>query len=399
MDFAYTAIDMQGRTVKGVMAADSERQLHGKLRDLGYMLLDLDPVRASFSLTFERINRKDLISFTVSLSTVLSAGIPLLTGLRDIEAQTDKAGFRRIIQDVARNVAAGAGLSEALSKHPRVFSPLYVNMVAAGERTGNIEEVLNDLIASLSWQDDLAAEVKQALIYPAVLFSAGCLLVFFLLSFVLPRFLVVFQKAKVELPLPTRILLAISYLFSHYWYVVLLAIAALFIGYRLILRNDAGRLFVDRFILRIPIFGALIRKVALSRFAHYLAALLRAGVDIIEALWVAERVIGNAVLARVIRLSLIRVKEGESLSGCLAQSGEFPSLITRMIGIGERTGALEMALVKVSQHYDKEVPYTIKKIFAIFEPLIIVFLGFLVVGIALSMFLPLYQMIRLMSRG
>lgn len=398
-DFAYVAKDFSGKTVKGVMSADGESQLYTKLLDMGYHLLTANSVGRGGAFSLERITRKDLIGFTVNLSTVLSAGIPLMTGLKDIEEQTEKERFRRIIQDVSRNVAAGSKLSDALAKHPKIFSPLYVNMIGAGERTGNIEDVLNDLIDSLSWQDDLAADVTQALIYPLVILSSGFILVFFLLSFVMPRFLLVFQRAKVELPLPTQILLGISKFFSQYWYLVLLGLLALVIGFRILSKTPSGRLFIDQLKLRVPIFGSLVRKVALSRFAHYLAALLRAGVDIIEALWVAERVIGNAVLARVIRLSLVRVKEGESLSQCLAQSGEFPGLIVRMIAIGERTGALEMALGKVSQHYDKEVPHTIKKIFAIFEPVIIVLMGVIVVSIALSMFLPMYQMIRVMSQG
>lgn len=396
-DFAYVAKDENGVTVRGTLTAPSEFELGDKLSAMGYLLVYSQPSKWFHDFSIERISRKDLISFTVHLSTVISAGIPLLTGLMDMSEQTEKKRFRRVIEDLARNVQGGSSLSQAMGKHPRVFSELYVNMISAGETTGNIEGVLNDLIDFLGWQDDLAAEVTQALIYPIVILGAGILLVFFLLSFVLPRFMLIFQKAKVTLPLPTRILLGLSHFFSNYWYFIALAIVGIAFILRYTANTKRGRLLIDRIKLNIPIFGPLVRKVALSRFSHYMASLLKAGIHITEALWVAERVIGNAVLARVIRQALIRVEEGESLSDCLRQSGEFPKLIVRMLAIGEKTSSLEMTLTKASEHYDKEVPYTIKKIFSIFEPVIIVLIGVIVVGIALSMFLPMYQMIRLMS--
>ncbi len=395
--YSYTAKDQNGQTVKGVLNADDMDHLYHQLSQKGAFLIKARPRTRLSDITFERITRKDLISFTVHLSTIFSASIPLDVGLKDVADQTEKEKFRRIIEDVAKNVSEGAALSDALNKHPRVFSELYVNMIAAGEAGGNVEEVLNDLIDFIGWQDDLAADVKQALVYPLVILGAGILLIFFLLAFVLPRFLFVFQKAKVVLPLPTRILLFVSSFFAEYWLFIAAGMISAFFLFRFVMSTERGRYFIDSVKLKLPVFGSLIRKIALSRFSHYMGTLLKAGLDIIETLWVAERVIGNSVLARIIRNALVRVKEGESLSYCLEQSGEFPPLIIRMLAIGEKTSSLEMTLEKVSKHYDKEVPYTIKKIFSLLEPLLIIFLGLIVVGIALSMFLPMYQMIRLMS--
>jgi type IV pilus assembly protein PilC len=397
-EFTYKAVDAQGREVKGALNAPSELELEDRLREMGLTLVRARPETGVSLFSFERITRKDLISFTLHLSTVLSAGIPLLTGLRDMAEQTTKRRLRQVIEQIAEDVRAGASLSEALGRHPKVFSELYVNMVHAGEASGNVEGVLNELTAFLEWQDDLAASVTQALLYPIVILVAGVMLVFFLLSFVLPRFLDVFAKAKVQLPLPTRILLGISGFFARYWLLLLLLAAGLVVLVIRLKRTPRGAMLWDRFKLNLPIFGGLIRRVALSRFAHHMGTLLKAGIDITEALWVAERVIGNAVLAQIIRNALVRVREGEPLSRTLEQSGEFPPLIVRMFQIGERTSSLELTLSKVSEHYDKEVPVTIKRIFSIFEPVVIVFLGAVVVGIALSMFLPMYQMIRLMSR-
>ena len=398
-EYQYIAVDDSGNSKRGTMFVENEQYLESKLKEMGYILVKAEEIKTTGFSLFERINRKDLIQFTVHLSTILDAGIPLLVGLRDIASQTQKRKMRYIIDDIANRIEAGASLSEAMSEHSNVFSELYVNMIYAGEKTGNLEEVLNDLIDFLSWQDELAANVKQAMIYPAVILVAGMLLILFLLSFVLPRFLIVFKKAKVQLPLPTRVLLTLSSFFEKYWIFVILFLISLIVIVKLLLKTEKGRYFFDSIKLKLPIFGSLIKKVALSRFAHYMASLLKSGVDIVESLWVAERVIGNAVLARVIRESIMRVKDGEPLSACLSESGHFPPLIVRMIQIGESTGTIDTTLTKVSEHYDKEVPYTIKKIFAIFEPLMIILLGAVVVSIALSMFLPMYQMIRIMSKG
>ncbi len=272
-EFTYKAVDAQGREVKGALNAPSELELEDRLREMGLTLVRARPETGVSLFSFERITRKDLISFTLHLSTVLSAGIPLLTGLRDMAEQTTKRRLRQVIEQIAEDVRAGASLSEALGRHPKVFSELYVNMVHAGEASGNVEGVLNELTAFLEWQDDLAASVTQALLYPIVILVAGVMLVFFLLSFVLPRFLDVFAKAKVQLPLPTRILLGISGFFARYWLLLLLLAAGLVVLVIRLKRTPRGAMLWDRFKLNLPIFGGLIRRVALSRSAHHMGTL------------------------------------------------------------------------------------------------------------------------------
>ncbi len=397
--YYYNAKNEAGATVSGHLSAINELDLEERLQNRGLFLISAKPGSAKpLDVSFERINRKDLITFTIHLATVLSAGVPMLTGLEDLCNQTEKEKFRLVIEDLLYLVQSGLSLSEALERHPEVFSELYVNMVRAGEATGNVEGVLKDLVSFLEWQEELSSNILQALIYPSVLLGAISMLVIFLFTFVLPRFVEIFQKSDMPLPMMTRIVLGISSIFTSYWYILLVLIISSLAGYRLLKGSDWGRYFIDRVKLNLPIFGQLIRKIALSRFSHHLGALTRAGVDITQSLWIAEKVIGNEVLSRVIRNALVRLKEGERLSVSLSASGEFPPLILRMLAIGEQTGSLEMTLEKVSQYYDREVPATIRRIFAIIEPVIIIVLGLVIIGIAISVYVPLYQMVRLMPQ-
>jgi len=240
--------------------------------------------------------------------------------------------------------------------------------------------------------------VKQMTIYPAFILTAVSLLIILLMTFVFPRFTVIFEKTGAPLPLPTRIVMAFSHFFSSYWWVLIISLVGLVIFQRVFVRTPQGKFVWDQLKLRIPVFGELLKKVALSRFSHYLATLLRAGVDIVYSLEVVERVVDNAVIARVVRECRDRVVSGDLMSDSLSRSGHFPPLVVRMIAIGESTGNMEETLGKVSEYYDREVPATLKKVFAIFEPLVIGILALIVLLMALSMFLPLYQMISLVGK-
>jgi type IV pilus assembly protein PilC len=393
-DYQYTARNDLGQMVQGHLVAAGEDNLAERLENQGLVLVSAQPIHAeqgSGSL-FERVNRKDLISFSVHLSTVLSAGVPLLTGLEDLVNQTEKVRFRRIIEDIMMAVESGLSLSEALERHERVFGELYVNMVRAGEATGEVEKILNDLISFLEWQEDLGAQIKEALIYPIILiiFVAG--LVFLLFSFVLPKFLEIFQRNNVPLPPFTQLILDVSHFFSEWWYAVTAAVLVPLVLMQLLKGDPRGRLLLDYLKLRIPVFGELVRKFSLSRFSHQFGALLSAGIDIPQSLEISGRLVGNEVLAAVLRRTLVRVREGEPISRTLSASGEFPPLVVRMMSIGETTGALELTMGKVNQYYDREIPATIKRFFAILGPLLIIVLGLIVVTVAASMFLPMYQM-------
>ena len=397
--FTYKAKDEYGRTIKGALIASNEDQLAASLDHIGLYLISAKKTKIAESyLSWERIKRKDLITFTVHLSTTLSAGIPILQSLQDLIEQSEKTRFKNIIEDVSRNIRAGSSLSEALSKHPKVFSELYVSMVKAGETTGNVDKVLNDLVAFLEWQELLAMDVKQATIYPAFVLSAVISLVVLLMTFVFPRFTVIFERTNVPLPLPTRVVMGISHFTTSYWFIIVLVVIALIVSHRLAVKTAGGRYLFDKLKLKLPVFGNLLRKIALSRFSHHFGALLKAGVEIYHSLMVTEKVVGNTVIAKVISSARDYISAGESLSESLKKGNEFPSLVIRMIAIGESSGNLDKTLGKVSQYYDREVPITIKKVFAVFEPIVIASLAVVVLGMALSMFLPLYQMLNLVGK-
>lgn len=397
--FTYKAKNEYGRTIKGTLIASNEDQLAASLDQIGLYLISAKKTTIAASyLSWESIKRKDLITFTVHLSTTLSAGIPILQSLQDLIEQSEKPRFKNIIEDVSSNIQAGNSLSEALSKHPKVFSELYVSMVKAGETTGNVDKVLNDLVAFLEWQELLAMDVKQATIYPAFVLSAVISLVVLLMTFVFPRFTVIFERTNAPLPLPTRVVMGISHFTTSYWFIIVLVVMALIVSHRLAVKTPGGRYLFDKLKLKLPVFGNLLRKIALSRFSHHFGALLKAGVEIYHSLMVTEKVVGNTVIAKVISSARDYISAGESLSESLKKGNEFPSLVIRMIAIGESSGNLDKTLGKVSQYYDREVPITIKKVFAVFEPIVIASLAVVVLGMALSMFLPLYQMLNLVGK-
>jgi type IV pilus assembly protein PilC len=339
-----------------------------------------------------RVKRGDLISFTVHLSTVLSAGVPILQGLDDMVEETENAYFSQVIRGVKNSIEEGSSISDAFAQYPDVFGDLYVAILRSGESTGRVDEVLKEITRFLEWQDELIGTVKQASTYPVIVLVAVSGLIGIMFTFVLPRFLTIFDDFNMALPLPTRIVIAISGFFQNFWWLLLLLIIAAFFGYRAANRTTRGKAVIDKAKLRIPVFGDLVRKVALSRFSHYLATLFGAGVNIMEALEVVERVVGNAVLADVVRRARMQVGTGQSISGALRESREFPTMVVRMVSIGEATGNLEETLQRVSEYYDREVPQSVKRLMTALESMIIILLGVVILFVVLSIILPMLSL-------
>ncbi len=397
--FKYRAVDQSGKRVGGVLYAESERALQETLRDMRLYLVDARETKPSREVQlWRKIKRKDLLTFTVHLQTIVSAGIPIIQGLGDLIDQTGNQNFKKVLEDVRGSIQTGTSLSEALEKHPRAFSDLYVSVIRAGETSGNLDSILKDLISFLEWQEEIVSSIRQATIYPIIVLTAVTGLVILLMTFVFPRFTVIFEKANVPLPLPTRIVMGVSHLLVYDWPYLIAAVILFFILFRMFVKTSTGRHVVDNLKLKVPVFGKLILKINLSRFSHYLGTLIRAGIDITQSLRIVEKVIGNVILSDIIRIVRARVQAGEFMSDTLREYPQFPPLVVRMISIGESSGNLEETLDKVSTYYDREVPVTIKKVFAIFEPLVIVFLASIVLLMALSMFLPLYQMMGVIAK-
>lgn len=397
--YEYNAIDDYGKKVRGTLLAPDENSIRQTLASMGLHLLQAVERSANAGLLSFRgkIRREDVIQFTYHLKTLLGAGISIVVALGDLAEQTEHPALKEVIRDVRRNVQAGATLSDSFALHPEAFPESYVSIVRAGETTGNLEGVLADLAQFLTWQEELAATIRQATYYPLTVVSAVMGLIFILFTFVFPRFIKVFQAAAVELPLPTRIVIGISVFFRDYGLFLLAGLALSYVALRLYRRTETGRLQVDGWKLRIPLVGEMIRAIEISRFSHFLSLLFRAGVETVHSLWVVERVIGNRVIAGVVRTAREELTAGGCLSASLGKSDQFPPMVVRMLSAGESTGRLDDTLSNVSKHYDREVPKTIKKTFAILEPAIVIFLAVIVLGAALSFFLALYKMVGAMG--
>ena len=398
-NYAYIARDNYGKQVKGLMMADDEVDLANKISRLGYFLTRARVHRgtAEEKLKIARIKPKAVLNFTIHLATLIDAGLPLLDGLRDLARDAEDEDAQRLIDDIRHRVESGASLREALSFHPGSFSKLYTAIVGAGENTGKLAPVLNSLASLLEWQMDLKAKVVEAATYPLILFCVMVAVVSLLVIRVIPTFEPMFKEVGAALPLPTQIILGVSSFVRQFWYVVLTALVLLVIGFKFYGRTKAGRYHLDSLKLKLPLFGILLRKVALSRFCHTFALALKSGVNVLSALDMAGEVVGNNRIERSVLEARDAVNVGEKIASSLQVSGEFPSVVIRMIGVGEQSGSLTETLNKVCQFYDREVPAAIKKMFALFEPIMIVVMGAAVGGIALAIFLPMFQMAQLIG--
>ncbi len=398
--YAYEAIDDYGKKVQGALMAPDENGLRTALAGMSLYLVKAkeragDGTGGAFR---KKIKREDLIQFTFHFKTLIGAGVPLVSALGDLAEQTENPEFKDVLQDIRRNLQSGATLSDSFALHPRVFPEIFSNILRAGETTGNLDTVLEDLSKFLTWQEELSGMIKQATYYPATLLSAVGGLIFILFSFVFPRFLMIFKGANIDLPLPTRVVIAISIFFKNYGFYLVLAIAAIVFAYRYYRKTESGRLATDGWKLKIPLMGNVIRAIEISQFCHYLASLFRAGVEMTHALFIVEKLVGNKVIARVIHESRDDLMAGGSLSVSLRKSGEFPPMVLRMISAGESTGNLDGCLENVSEFYDREVPKLLKKTFAVLEPLMILILAVIVLGAALAFFLALYKMVGSMGK-
>ncbi|HQU13099.1 MAG TPA: type II secretion system F family protein, partial [Thermodesulfobacteriota bacterium] len=347
----------------------------------------------------KKIRRADLIDFTYHLKTLLGAGVSVVSGLSDVAEQSTNPEFREVLRDIRRNVQSGATLSGAFALHPDVFPEVFVSIMRAGEATGNMDGALSDLNRFLTWQEELGKTIRQATYYPMTVVGMVSGLIVLLFTFVFPRFLSIFKGAVIDLPLPTRVVIAISEFFRDYGLYALAAIVLGVAALRMYRRTEAGRLRVDGWKLKIPLVGEVIRGIEMSRFSHFTASLFRAGVEMTQTLAVVEKVMGNRVLAAVVRQAREELIAGGGLSVALRKSGEFPPMVLRMVSAGESSGNLDDTLENVAAYYDREVPAIVKKTFAIIEPAMTILLALVVLGAALSFFLALYKMVGSLGAG
>ena len=389
--FNYQARSRSGQKVTGIMLAEDEQQLALTLREMDLYLVDAREEARSGPVITRGVKRRELINFTIHLAASIGAGIPILQAFEDMELQTTNRRMIGAIRIIIEDLRGGSSFSDALSRHPAIFSDIYVNMIKAGETSGRLVDVLEHLTGFLEWQDDLASEIRRATIYPASILIAVVGLIGLLMGFVFPKILPVILGLKVPLPFITRAVMGVADFVQYGWYWILLGGAGFFVLIRLLKASEGGRLIVDAMKLKLPVIGGLIEKICLSRFSHHLGTLLRTGVDISQSLSIVERVVGNAVIAQAVREAKEKVIQGGSLWNSLQETGVFPPLVIRMIFVGETTGTIDATLDRVTAFYDREIPATVKKVFALMEPLIIVVLATIVLIVALSIFIPLYS--------
>ncbi len=402
-NYLYRARDHEGRPVTGAMESISAEKLAEKLRELGYMPTQIKEALPNvdldhFSKRFQRIKPEDLILFNVQLANMIDAGLTLINSLQIIHRQIENRKLRVVIEEVKRAVEGGSTFSDALSHHPKVFSKLFVDMVRAGETSGRLNAVLNRLANYVEQQEDLRQQVKNALFYPMILVIAGIAVVVMIVSFVMPKFIEVFNRAEVALPLPTQIFNAFGLAITHYWYVIIFIVWLAVMGIKMYARTQRGRWRLDRLKLDLPVVGSLVRKLIISRFSRTLATLVDSGVPILQSLDIVRDVVGNKVIAEVVKNVHNSVEEGEPIAKELKKSGEFPLDMVQMVSVGEETGKLAPMLDKIAGFYDNAVGYSLKKLIALIEPAFIIVLGILVGFIMASMLLPMFDMIKTIHR-
>ena len=396
-NFAYEALDESGRAVNGQLQAENAKAASARVRELGHFpthVTEAEERRASRpgGAFGGRISRGDLTVMTRQLASLLQAGMPIVRALNVLIENTDNERLGDVMREVCDEVRAGGRFWETLQKQPRVFNDLYCNMVRAGETSGELENVLDRLAEFMEREQQQWSHIRSAMAYPILLVSVGTAAVFFLITFLIPRFSQVFDDFGQALPAPTQFLLALSTFLGSYWWGVLGGVAALVLALRWYTKTEGGSYIFDSIKLRLPVFGRLTQRLALCRFSRTLATLLHGGVSILEALSVVRGALGSKPLAAALDEVYGGVREGESIAEPLRRTNRFPPLVTNMIAVGEETGDLEAMLNRVADSYDLEVQNMTRQLISLLEPVIILGMGLIVGFVIISMLLPIFEM-------
>ncbi|MBI2870454.1 MAG: type II secretion system F family protein [Candidatus Omnitrophica bacterium] len=343
------------------------------------------------------VTAKQLVVFTRELATLMGAGLPLVKSIRTLETQMEPGTLKEALEKVTVDITGGESFSESLAKHGKVFPRLFTNMVRAGELGGVLEGVLKRLAEFLEKQERLRGKIKSALMYPIFVLTIAGLILILLMVFVIPTFTSMFEELGGELPIATRLLIATSDFLRNFWYLAILLVAGIIFGLRAFVRAERFRLPVDRFKLKIPLFGPLIRQIAVAQFARTFGTLLNSGVPVLGALTIVRETGENRVLAQAITRVHDSVREGEGITKPLEASGFFPQLVAKMIGVGEESGELDQMLIRIADTYEEEIDQTVSGLTALLEPIMIVVMGLIVGFIVVAMFLPLFTLAKLMG--
>ncbi|MEO8417393.1 MAG: type II secretion system F family protein [Methylophilaceae bacterium] len=391
--FNYKAVDQIGRSARGQIDAQNEIDLELRLERIGLSLITFRPTRKIASIFNSRkVSLQDLVMFCFQLEQLTSAGVPLLEGLSDLRDTSPNPHFQKVLGALVSDVEGGKMLSQALSEYPRVFSNVFVSLVRAGEQTGKLPEVFENLAATLKWQDELISQTKRLMAYPLFVLVVVMGAVAFLMVYLVPQMVSFLRNMGQELPLQTKILIFISNAFVNYWWLILaLPVLLIMLVAFMVRQSPEARYRFDYIKLNMPMTGPILQKIILARFARYFALMYQTGIPILDAIKTCEDIAANQVVANALNRAYQQINAGDSMSESFRNAGLFPPLVVRMIRVGESTGALDKSLLKISYFYDRDVNESIEKMLKLLEPALTVILGAILAFIMFSVLGPVYD--------
>jgi len=396
MRYHYIAKDNTGKTIEGILDMPGEAELINELHRRELLIISIKKEKKAYRmLKKKKVKLEDLVVLSRQLATLIEAGIPLVQALSILEEQSENRYLGSVILSIRKDIEAGVSFPDALAKHPDVFSELFVNMAKAGEASGMLDEILKRLAAYLEKTSSLIRKIRSGLVYPAIVVVMAILITAILLLKVVPTFKGIFEMLGGKLPLPTLILIGVSDFFRRYFFlfiVVLIVGAFLFKQY---ISTEKGRYRFDKKKLQIPVLGVLFRKIAIARFSRTFSTLVKSGVNILNALEIVGKTSGNKVMEEAVYKCRQAIKEGETIANPLSNSGVFPTMVCRMISVGEKTGQLENMLAKIADFYEEQVDATVAGLVSLIEPMVIAFLGIVIGGIVISLFMPIFKITEL----
>lgn len=401
--YKYKARDKFGKLVEGVMASDSEGAVALKLKQMSYVPVVIQEAKENSGMgkffdRFRSVKFCDVNMFTRQFYALQRAGLPLLSSLNALREQASNKILKEVIVQIARDIEAGLSLSVAMEKHPKIFNALYVNMIKSGEASGRLDEILERLAVLGEHEEVIQMRIKSALRYPVIVVIAIVVGFLVLTTLVVPRFAKIYNQFSANLPLPTQIMLAINYAVTKLWWLILILIGIAFFWINKFIDTKQGRFFWDSLKLKIPVFGPLILKMVMSRFSRITGTLMHSGIPIIQILELVSGGLGNAIVARTIDNIKTSVSEGKGMLEPIKISGMFPAVVVQMVSVGEETGKLDELLLHVSDYYDSQIDYTINNLISLIEPILILVLGCAVLFMALSVFLPMWNLMGLFRK-
>jgi type IV pilus assembly protein PilC len=399
--YQYKVRDRSGNLVSGTLVADNERLVLDRLREMGYTPLEVGKEKKGLNIEINvrpaKVKLKELSVFSRQFATMVNSGLPILRGLAILAEQTDSKELARVLEAVRSDVEQGASLSAAMQKHPKVFNDLYIAMIKSGETGGVLDDVLLRLASLLEREVHLRQKIKSAMTYPIAVVALVVLIMSAMLLFVVPQFKNIYSQLGGTLPLPTRVLLAMSDAMKKYWYVVVLLVIAGRFAFARYKKTAQGRLTVDTLKLKVPVFGSLFHKTAISRFSSTLGMLLRSGVPILQALDIVTDTVNNRVIAKAVADVQSSVREGESIAKPLSKHAIFPPMVVQMLAVGEETGQIDTMLDKVATFYDQEVEASVDALTSLIEPLLIAIIGGAVGAAVIALYMPMFNIIKLIQ--